>query len=797
MKKSILFLTGAAILLAGCAKVQNEEVLPEPEKTTQTVTLTASIGDNTRVSADAAGNYAWQVGEKIAVHVTGPEEDRIIPFTSTATEPTTTTNFTGEMSASEHLGQYAFYPVGGTDGGHSVDPDGVVLFGLWGEYMYVKDATNMPMLGTITSNGASFKAVGGLLKVIVYNVPEGTDQLVFTVNDENALITGGFLVTDDGEITLESHDYGGSNSILFNLWEEDENGDYDHSLWEQNMVFYIPLPVGTYHSFSFNFWDICDENGTEIANPTTVTKNASMGGSGLQVNRNDIIVAPALNLAPPATTVTLWSEDFSSFNKDDVPGTNNKNGVGYGNTTVYYSVTNGGGTTKVYAESNTSGESPELLVAKSNGSFTATGIPTAGATNATLSFLSNRNTLNISSSTEGVTISKLNDYSYKLSIAASITSFDLTFTNTGSNARLDNILLVATVGASVTTPVILSDSESATIAADKLSASINGIRITNPLDGQGIVATTDAEWLNLAFEGSQGFEVGKKLVATATDHNYDAEERTATVTLTATGATKTVTIKQTSSLVSNPTLISVAGDATFTVTWTGHDKADSYIGYYSENELSDPTTGTPLTITYDGDDFTATPSSAVVNGQSYHVYVKVASLIESASAYRIADGWASIEVTPTAVIDYRTKYTSDNVTLSAGTNASPAYVVINGTSYEAIKAGTSSGTGSNVIKVTIPANTSIVHLHIAGWSGDGASVSLSIGGGVTISPSSFNPKEDSGISGSGNSFTIQDEEPSSFYKKITISPAAGIEKELTISSTGKKNRFVIWGVNAE
>ena len=203
-----------------------------------------------------------------------------------------------------------------------------------------------------------------------------------------------------------------------------------------------------------------------------------------------------------------------------------------------------------------------------------------------------------------------------------------------------------------------------------------------------------------------------------------------------------------------------------------------------------------MSISANGNAFTATPSGAVVNGTKYYVYVKVGSLIESASAYRIAEGWSTAEVTPAATIDYPTTYTSNNVSLSAGDNAIPTQVLINGFNYDAIKAGTANGTGSNVVIITIPANTSVLHIHIAGWSGDGTSASVSLGGGVSVAPNSFSPKEDSGISGS-NSLEIKDDDPSSFYKKITISPAAGFEKELTISSSGKKERFVVWGVNAE
>ena len=39
MKKSFLLLASAALLFAGCAKVENEEVVPVPEKGKRTITL--------------------------------------------------------------------------------------------------------------------------------------------------------------------------------------------------------------------------------------------------------------------------------------------------------------------------------------------------------------------------------------------------------------------------------------------------------------------------------------------------------------------------------------------------------------------------------------------------------------------------------------------------------------------------------------------------------------------------------------------------------------------------------------
>lgn len=132
---------------------------------------------------------------------------------------------------------------------------------------------------------------------------------------------------------------------------------------------------------------------------------------------------------------TLWSEDFGNYNTSDVP------------TGGTYSYSCQGSGTKVYSDNIAGGTSPELLVAKNGGSFDVV-IPTQGATEATLTYHSNKTSLPVTSTTEGVTltkVSKTSPFSYKITIPLSATNIQLTFKTSGSdNARLDDISLVVT-----------------------------------------------------------------------------------------------------------------------------------------------------------------------------------------------------------------------------------------------------------------------------------------------------------------------------------------------------------------
>ena len=88
-----------------------------------------------------------------------------------------------------------------------------------------------------------------------------------------------------------------------------------------------------------------------------------------------------------------------------------------------------------------------------------------------------------------------------------------------------------------------------------------------------------------------------------------------------------------------------------------------------------------------------------------------------------------------------------------------------------------------------------MHIHAKGWNGESPTISVS-STGVTFSPSSFTVTGDSSISGSGASFTVTTDSATDYFT-LTLS---GVDSEKTItldSGSGKKKRFVVWGVNAE
>lgn len=139
---------------------------------------------------------------------------------------------------------------------------------------------------------------------------------------------------------------------------------------------------------------------------------------------------------------------------------------------------------------------------------------------------------------------------------------------------------------------------------------------------------------------------------------------------------------------------------------------------------------------------------------------------------------------------FATTYTS-NVTMKDGDNSQAAEVIIGGTKYAAVKAGTKGGAGKLSIK--IPAGTTKLHIHAAGWKGDASSFTIE---GATVSDKTITPMSDDGVSGSGTSFTLKGD-PTNYYKELTLTGVTA-ETTLTITATkASKCRFVIFGVNAE
>ena len=130
-----------------------------------------------------------------------------------------------------------------------------------------------------------------------------------------------------------------------------------------------------------------------------------------------------------------------------------------------------------------------------------------------------------------------------------------------------------------------------------------------------------------------------------------------------------------------------------------------------------------------------------------------------------------------------------DVEMTGVTAASAA--TVNG--HPAIKCG-ASGTAGSMTLTLKKANITKIKVYIAGWNNDTyKTLDVSINNGATISANSIELVQDSGVSGSGSSFTLEEAETT--YKfEFTISADAPANTVITLTApNASKNRFVVWG----
>ena len=613
--KKIYYAIAAALVLAGCAK---ETEIEEPINTNpegRLVTIRANVGDDeTRMSTDNSGNFSWQDGDKITVLTSNGNK---VEFTTHSAGASV--DFSGTLPSGDNLGSYALYPASTA---HALNNSSSLTFSIVNDVNWSADTNNMPMIGLIDSEGnASFKAIGGVMKLILYNIPN--DAREFTFAATNKKISGDFSIDPTvaaPEITLSSAE---------TVAEKKQTIKFERT---PNKVFYVPLPTGTLDGFTITLYD---GDANELLSKT-VTANVTVG-------RNKLILAPALNCA---AATTIWKETFtghSSISSNSSSPTSIQTGTGYdavGDSGITYVL---GSESSVQTSNLYSGgaSSPELLV-KSSNPFTVSNIPAGGNTSLELSWYSNRTTLSVTASSSDVTVGEISHNDKKhtttLSIKNSPTTFNLTF-SASENTRLDDIVLAIPAKA-YSVPTITSDDDELTIGLGETSASTD-VALANPVDGLGIswsvsypVAAEEVDaykWIS-AVTIKEGV-----LTVTASGANVTGADKTATLTLKATGAAaKDIALTLTSALVPNPTdLKALAGDQQVEISWTADEHATGYVAYYrsadgaafdSEGEPNDGTTAiTGFTVAEGKYSKTVT---GLTNDTEYTLYVKVSTVAD-------------------------------------------------------------------------------------------------------------------------------------------------------------------------
>ena len=210
------------------------------------------------------------------------------------------------------------------------------------------------------------------------------------------------------------------------------------------------------------------------------------------------------------------------------------------------------------------------------------------------------------------------------------------------------------------------------------------------------------------------------------------------------------------------------------------DPAEGEVSSGTEITISSATNGATIYYTTDGSD----PTTSSTQGNT--VTITSATTLK---AIAVKDGMTNSEVatalyTIAGVINYPTLETSNVELTTDGTSVSS--VTVNGE--DALKAGTAKVAGA--VEISVPANTTKLHLHAVGWNGESVQLSIT---GATASPNTLSLTSNSAISGSDSSFSL--DQVSNYYFCVSLS---GITTETTLTFTATNgNRFVIWGVNSE
>lgn len=225
-----------------------------------------------------------------------------------------------------------------------------------------------------------------------------------------------------------------------------------------------------------------------------------------------------------AQTKTLWQEDFSSYKANDVPkgGAYNYACVGTG--------------TKVYVDTEkdkanlAGGESPELLVGKKGGSFSATVALNGVSGQLTLTYKTNKDFIKatVENAKAGDLVKTGNDVSLPITVAAGTASITIKFDNTstgkGQNGRLDNIKLFQGVGkkapglswgtASRTVTIGAEDNEFPTLTntynlAVKYSSDDPDVATIDATTGEITLGIAGKANITAEFEGNDEYEAAK------------------------------------------------------------------------------------------------------------------------------------------------------------------------------------------------------------------------------------------------------------------------------------------------
>ncbi len=305
---------------------------------------------------------------------------------------------------------------------------------------------------------------------------------------------------------------------------------------------------------------------------------------------------------------SVWEENWEDY-ADQVKKVLNIEGYTFGGTVTNEDGTYKSGTT-LWNEKVAGGEAPELMIAKSGGSFTVNSIKLSSTSaDLTLSFKSNNGKIDITA--EGATVGEVtksgNDYSCTITPSASTIS--LTFTaNSSSNVRVDDFKLIegkpatqpaglswgtssrtVTIGEENTFPTLTNDNNLPVnySSSDESVATINA-------NGEITLVAAGKTTITATFAGNSEFDAG--------DASYEltVKEKTVITEVTVAQALEKINALGTeaTAYVDNKAVFQVKGYVVGTPDWQRNPKQDNALYGNVEFKIADEKGGSNTLTVY-------------------------------------------------------------------------------------------------------------------------------------------------------------------------------------------------------
>ncbi len=227
MKKLFSILLAAAVVF-GCAKPELD--VPTSEQTDYNTVLTAKMPVSKVTVDNDCVKLTWNAGDKISVLTSaGVYKD----FVYNGEDGVTSAQFQGNLDQNETVAGYAIYPANAQ---HSV-ADGRPQIFLPDTYEWKDGQVMGPMVASVEGDEATFMHAGGLFVFDMKNVPAGTAGFRFTTGK---VVTGSFDYAD-GKVVAGADE---SDEVLMT---------FDALSAAADMRFHIPVPTGTYPTFTVSY----------------------------------------------------------------------------------------------------------------------------------------------------------------------------------------------------------------------------------------------------------------------------------------------------------------------------------------------------------------------------------------------------------------------------------------------------------------------------------------------------------------------------------------------------------------